>query len=307
MSSRTYDQFIRFTTDTVGLERTFRLFQAVVQILSSYPFLFGLLIHALGLATGQPPSPATTQVVLLDLRQRLGLARRFFRLFRFLDSFNSAHKLYLSISPSNPPNARGQSPWVQREAWLDILGRTFNGMYLLLETSTMVDALEIDGLRLWTPDWGRTITVEAQRFWLFSLVCGLFSGLLKMLNVLAHTPVPTTGDGFAHGKTEGNVRTENEKADQESEFDMKKEQERLRNIVRNRKKGRALWAREVRAKMRGLGRNTLANALDILLPGTVVGWVKVDPGTVGLAMFVTTLLTGMDAWERCGREVAENK
>lgn len=46
----------------------------------------------------------------------------------------------------------------------------------------------------------------------------------------------------------------------------------------------------------------MANALDVVLPDVIVGWVHASPGTVGLAMFTTTVLTGMDLSERCGRE-----
>jgi hypothetical protein len=182
-------------------------------------------------------------------------------------------------------------------------------MYLLLDGSLIIDSLRIDGLRVWTPEWERTIFVEGQRFWLFALVCGVISGLLKMAMVLAYTPVPATGDGFAHGKSEGIKPAEKEKenSDEEEVLDVKKEQERLRNIVKARRKRQGLWIREVKAKLHGLGRRVIANALDIILPGAIVGWINVGPGTVGLAMFVTTILSGMDAWERCGKEVvAEN-
>ncbi|KAI1867312.1 hypothetical protein JX265_000851 [Neoarthrinium moseri] len=308
MSVQFHEQFIRFTTDSVGLERTFRLLQATVQIIASYPAVLGLLLSLLGFITGSSSaavSHAQTNVILLALRQRLGLARRFFRLFRFLDAFHAAHKLYAGLS------ATGAAP-APAEAWLDVLGRTFNGMYLLLEASTIVDALQIEGLRVWAPDWERAITVEAQRFWLLALVCGVLAGLLRMVKVLAYTPVPATGDGFAHGAKEGKDDAgEKDKVGpgdgDEGEFDMQKEQQRLRAIVKERRKGRVLWRREVRAKLRGLGRAVTANALDIVLPGSVVGWVQADPGTVGLAMFVTSILTGMDAWERCGREVAASK
>jgi hypothetical protein len=297
----------------VGLERTFRLFQSVTLVLYSYTWVFELLVQVLKISTVNPPSPAAIKSILLALRKRLGLARRFFRVFRFFGAFNSAHKLYLTISPSRSSDAPRKPSWVQTEAWLDVFARTFNGMYLLLETSTMVDALQIEGLRIWTPEWDGIITVEAQRFWLFALVCGLFGGILKMVKVLAYTPVPPTGDGFAHGKAEGKGATattttnENEKAEErgEEEFDVKKEQERLRGIMKKRKKGRSLWIREIRRKLHGLGRGVVANALDTVIPGVVVGWIDVSPGTVGLAMFVTTILTSMDAWERCGQEIAQ--
>ncbi|KAI0174907.1 AoPex11B [Pestalotiopsis sp. NC0098] len=319
MSSHTFEQFIRFTTDSVGLERTFRLLQAIAQILSSYPALLGLFVSLLELVSvDAAPSYSAAHGVLLVLRQRLGLARRFFRLFRFLDSFHAAQKLYANIATQQLPSGKQRPSWVYLEAYLDVLGRTFNGMYLLLESSTIVDALQIDGLAAWGPKWERTVGVEAQRFWLFALVCAVASGALKALQVLAYTPVPPVGDVTQSEKVAAQDKEKEKTAspaaggdgqegEEEEEFDVRKEQERLRGLVRQTRKRRVLWRREVRAKLHGLGRSTAANALDIVLPGVIVGWIDADPGTVGVVMFVTTVLTGLDVWERCGREVSEGK
>ncbi|KAK6217753.1 hypothetical protein LQW54_003262 [Pestalotiopsis sp. IQ-011] len=318
MSSRTFEQFIRFTTDSVGLERTFRLLQAIAQIFSSYPALLGLFVSFLELISiDAAPSYSAAHGILLVLRRRLGLARRFFRLFRFLDSFHAAQKLYANIAVQQLPSGKKRPSWVYLEAYLDVLGRTFNGMYLLLESSTIVDALQIDGLAAWGPGRERTVGVEAQRFWLFALVCAVASGALKALQVLAYTPVPPAGDVTQSEKVADAREKEKEKTapaaaggdgeEEEEEFDVRKEQERLRGLVRQARKRRVLWRREVRAKLRGLGRTTAANALDIVLPGVIVGWIDADPGIVGVVMFITTVLTGLDVWERCGREVSEGK
>lgn len=264
---------------------------------------------------------ATTQPILSVLRQRLGLVRRTFRLFRFLESFRAAQRLYTSDSLLGSSGKQHPS-WVRSEVWLEVLSRTFNGMYLLLEASTIVEALQIEGLAIWTPEWTRILTIEAQRFWLFSLVCAVLSGLLKMLKVMAYTPVPEVGDVFSEEKEKktdaapaaaattnsasadsGITEEKAKETGEEESFDMVKEQERLRRIVQKRKAGRVLWRRAVRAQIHGLGRNVAASALDIVLPGTAVGWVNADTGTVGVAMFVTTILTGLDVWERCGREL----
>lgn len=302
---------------TVGLERTFRLLQAIAQILSSYPVLLGLFVSLLELISiDAAPSYSAAHGILLVLRQRLGLARRFFRLFRFLDSFHAAQKLYANIATQQLPSGKQRPSWVYLEAYLDVLGRTFNGMYLLLESSTIVDALQIDGLAAWGPKWERTVGVEAQRFWLFALVCAVASGALKALQVLAYTPVPPIGDVTQSEKVEKEKEKEKTASPaaggdgqegEEEEFDVRKEQERLRGLVRQTRKRRVLWRREVRAKLHGLGRTTVANALDIVLPGVIVGWIDADPGTVGVVMFITTVLTGLDVWERCGREVIEGK
>ncbi|KAK8085138.1 hypothetical protein PG997_006409 [Apiospora hydei] len=328
MAVSTFDKFVRFTTDSVGLERTLRLFQAIIQILFAYPLLQDLALLPL-LNYNQTPDAkgiitlATTQPILSALRQRLGLVRRTFRLFRCLESFRAAQLLYTSHALTAGSSAGKKQPsWVQTEVWLEVLSRTFNGMYLLLEASTMAEALQIEAGRL---------EPRAQRFWLFALVCAVFSGLLRMLKVMAYTPVPEVGDVFSEEKEKkpqsatattiasatatatavtgdsGVTKEKTKETDGDEVFDMAKEQERLRRIVQKRKAGRAMWRRAVRAQISGLGRSVTASALDIVLPGAAVGWINADTGTVGIAMFVTTILTGMEVWERCERELMMNQ
>ncbi|RWA10472.1 hypothetical protein EKO27_g4631 [Xylaria grammica] len=260
--SHTFEQFVRFTTDAAGLERTLRLLQSIVQILSSYTLPFECLLFLLAslpLSTSKAgPDVATTHAVLVGLRGQLAFARRYFRLFRFLESFHAAQKLYLSLSHANPA---ARPRWGNTDIWIDVFGRTFNGMYLLLEASTIADAQKIPGLTLWGPELEAAVTVEGQRF------CDV------------------------NEKEEGSV-TEDEKAGDEGGG-----KEGADQLARNR---------EIRSKISGLGRRVVSDTLDITLPGSVVGWVPVSTGTVGLAMFVTTVLTSMDIWERCGREVASS-
>ncbi|RYP47974.1 hypothetical protein DL768_006071 [Monosporascus sp. mg162] len=320
--ARTFEQFVRFTTDSVGLERTLRFFQAVAQILSSYTLPFNLLIHLLTLSTEKPPSPASTHVILLALRHRFALARRFLRLFRFLESFSAAQKLYVNAASTAADSPRGskaprrlEDRGIDTVVWLDIFGRTFNGMYLLLEASTIVDALEIDGLAVWAPQTGRRVSVEAQRFWLFALVCGLLAGLARVVKVLAYAPVPSAGEDYSRGMVDESRETsgavpanEDREGKAETEKDLKnQEPASLRQVVEERWKAWEMGRRERRAKVRGLACSVMANALDIALPGTAVGWLDLETGTVGVAMFITSILTGWDVWERCGRELNPTK
>ncbi|KAI1814216.1 hypothetical protein GGS20DRAFT_429563 [Poronia punctata] len=212
---RTFEQFVKFGTDAekAGLERTFRLFQATAQILTSYTLPFTCLLYLLdsfSFSLSTNPSSSSSKEVpvyasLLLLRSNLALARRYFRIFRFLESFGTARKL-LSSSQNQNQNQKDNDTVI----WLDIFKQTFNGMYLLLESSTFFDAI---GLQVWGKEMEKVVSVEGQRFWVVS-------------------------DG-----------------------------------------------------------------LDILIPGSIVGWIPVDAGIVGLAMFVTTVLTSVDIWDRCGREV----
>ena len=218
-----------------------------------------------------PPSAAVLRGILIGLARHLALARRFLRFFRFLESFSAAHKLYLEISgdspaqpgehqkEKNPPSRRRRGAAIHAEQWLDVLARSFNGMYLLLEASVLADALGIEGFAPWGPVAAARVSREAQRFWLFALLCGLLSGVLRIFAVFAHTavsepvrPPPSTGQEDA-----GNGEGEGEK------WDLKAEQARLREVVKRRRMAQRVWRREVLGKVRRLARGVLANALDI--------------------------------------------
>ncbi|TGJ88434.1 hypothetical protein E0Z10_g349 [Xylaria hypoxylon] len=295
------------TAGKAGLERTFRLVQSIAQILASYALPFeGLLflLAYLPLSTSKAgPDAATTHAVLVGLRVQLAFIRRYFRLFRFLESFHAAQKLYLSLSHAAPSASR----WGKTDVWIDVFGRTFNGMYLILEASTMADAQKIDGLAIWGPELEAAVVVEGQRFWLFSLACGALSGLVKIANVVADASASAPGKRQELADAKGgdvDEKEEEESTTEDDEQDEKTSDERKGKEVQI---DQPVWNQEVRSKISGLGRRVVSDALDITLPGSIVGWVPVSTGTVGLAMFVTTVLTSIDIWERCGREVASSK
>ncbi|KAI1171020.1 peroxisomal biogenesis factor 11-domain-containing protein [Nemania sp. FL0916] len=302
--SRTFEQFVKFTTDAAGLERILRLLQSIAQILTSYTLPFnGLLLLLSYISTSSdisrnghksPDTAATTRTVLLALRTRFNLARRFFRVFRFLDSFSAAQKLYTDTSSNSGSNTP------RLALWLEVFSRTFNGFYLLLEASLIVDAQKIDGLALWGLEMEAGIAVEAQRFWLFALVCSALAGVVRLVDLvtassLAAAPEPETVAVAGVESADAEERRENDGPDEKSSKDEKnKQDEQLARFARTQ---------EVRRKMSTLIRRIIADTLDITLPGSIVGWVPASTGTVGVAMFVTTILTSVDIWERCGRGV----
>ncbi|KAI1278284.1 NADH-ubiquinone oxidoreductase [Xylaria sp. FL0933] len=284
--------------ERAGLERTFRLFQSIAQILSSYtlPFESPAAIDA-----------AATHAILVSLRVQLALARRYFRLFRFLESFLAAQKIYASLSSSRSSATSGSRSgpaaprWETTALWIDVFGRTFNGMYLLLEASTILDAQRIQRLAVWGSELEGKVFVEGQRFWFFSLACGVLAGLVRIADVVVPYVFSAPESGSVAGGGGGEKEKEQGSTDggDEKKTGSGKEAEKVVaqvDLVAQR--------REVRSKISGLARRVVSDALDCTLPGSVVGWVPVSTGTVGLAMFVTTILTSKDIWERCGREVA---
>lgn len=176
-------------------------------------------------------------------------------------------------------------------------------MYYLLEASVIVDELQIDGLRVWTPELEQAIIIEAARFWLFALVCGVISGVLKNFALIADENVEGGSEG-SNGKREARSKKDLKgKRNEEENFNMEGVLERFLDIIKETNVGKMLGQAEIRTKIIVFGRRTLANALDILLPASTVGLVHLSSGTIGLTMLVTTVLTSIDVWERCGAKL----
>lgn len=144
----------------------------------------------------------------------------------------------------------------------------FNGMYLLLETLLLPDALDIPGLEIWPRDVRGMLGREAQRFWFFALVCAACAGTIRLKHLYE----------AVKGKEEG-AGGEDEKRKEEKEMERRRE------------------------KARPIVRRLIADVLDLAVPGNVVGWVPLKAGPVGVCMLGSTILTCWEVWDRCGREV----
>ncbi|OLN85210.1 hypothetical protein CCHL11_04320 [Colletotrichum chlorophyti] len=311
MTSFKFDQFVAFGSDSAGLERILRGLQALTAIFTAYPSLLSLFL--------QTPNPAILEA-LDPLKGYLNLTRRSIRLFWFLNSFGSSFNLYTSISPQTAlPGHKSHAAGL--ETWLDILKFTLLGLYGGLETVTLPDLMSIPQLAFFGPERTAALNIEAQRFWLLALACGVLANLTRMLKAFAYAPVPQDGHGYGTGekpaaaqvkdaeeekkKTKKDVAEETEHG--EEKLDWEAERARLRAIVVKRREDRKRWRGEIARKIKTLGRKVISDSLDCLIPGMVLGWVNVQPGTVGVAMLITTVLTGRDIWERCGAEVAAKR
>jgi hypothetical protein len=204
---------------------------------------------------------------LNQLRRHLNINRRLLRLFRFLDAFHTAYALV--AGPST----------LTMEGHLDVLSSTFNGLYFLLEAVTIVDAMEIDGLALWGSEYEAVLRMEAQRCWFIALVCGATASCLRLS--AARKELATLSGRLASMMAKGDKTAE-------------QTAERRKGLER-----KAALEKGARTHFRRL----LAGVLDLPLPGSAVGWIQAEPLTIGLAMMTTSVLTGVDVWERCGKEV----
>ncbi|CAM1505691.1 Fc.00g113280.m01.CDS01 [Cosmosporella sp. VM-42] len=293
-----FQQFIAFGTDIVGIERALRLFQSICHIILSYPLLQILL-----LPSTTPKSLTSSTHALTALRSQINVSRRFIRLFRFLDTFHAGWLLYVAEEKS-------------LETWLDIVGKTCLGVYGFLESATMLDVLGIQGLNVWGVERSREMNLQSQVFWFSALYCSVVGSGIKLFKVFAHQAVPKNGEGYGTGEKPGQKPSETEKlkpketplvSDKElsQEDELKEERERLKGVVAKRKAERRAWIREVSTQVTSLGKKMLSDTIDMILPTAGAGWINVHPGVVGIAMFTTTIITGLDVWHRCGRDLAK--
>lgn len=175
------------------------------------------------------------------------------------------------------------------EAWLEVTKLTLLGLYGLLETVTIPD---MAGVEVFGAERDRRINLEAQRFWFLALVCGVLGGLLRVFAAEAYGAVPATGAGFA-------AKGEDTKGDK-----VVKEGEKEELKAETERAGKDKVAEEQRRKSgekkRALVRKVVVDAVDMVLPVAVLEWADVDPAVVGVAMFVSTLVSGYDVWKGLG-------
>ncbi|KAH7151718.1 peroxisomal biogenesis factor 11 [Dactylonectria estremocensis] len=259
-----YEQFVAFGTDLGGLERLLRLFQATCSLLIAYPLL---------LATVWPNASQAVQTTktlgLATMRGQLNVSRRFIRLFRFLDTLQSGWTLYVAEDKS-------------LEVWLGIISKTSLGLFGMTETLTLVDLLGIPGLQVFGPLRSKEIDAQSQYLWFGGLAASVLISLIKLNRLNASGPVqdPT--------KTTVSEKGATKEASEKSATEAEKEKQRLQ---------------EISAKKAVLIRGLVSDSIDILLPGSAIGLVKITSGQVSAAMFFTTLTTGWAAWDRVGEKL----
>ncbi|EFX01020.1 hypothetical protein CMQ_5962 [Grosmannia clavigera kw1407] len=286
---------------------------------------------------------AQYQHVFVGLRDQVNIVRRYFRIFRTAESFQMAHRLFgeLLLLPNvavavKGPEKEAREATEDGEAkktdeksgshqdhkchshtnrksheslrsvlppWLSAFGRAFHGMHLLLELVTLPDNLNIDGLSAWGPETAGRLIIESQRFWFLSLACNLASGLLRLSRLTKELPLSEVP--IEEPAQESPLPVGSDMIDDPAALsdDISREQARLRRIARAHLNQRRAWRRRLRARAAFIFRHALADGLDILLSGTNIGWLSLHPATAGAVMMTTSLLTGWDAWERCGTEV----
>lgn len=256
-----------------GVERTLRFLQASVQIILS------LVVNSAAAYDAAVTIFKNREFrrTLAELSGRLGLVRRFFRFFRFCDAFTNSYNIFTSLNGS--PNKQRTA---HLEKSLDMLTGTFNGLYLLLEALTLVDALGISGLAILGPDLELVLKIESQRCWFLALAFGALACLIRLSEL--QNAARTKAASKKKPKKEG------------VENDAKQLDGSIEERTQATKTGALKWK---------ISRKMLACLLDLALPGSLIGWIPASKGVVGAVMLTTSVLTGLDVWERCGKEVGK--
>jgi hypothetical protein len=199
-----------------------------------------------------------------------------------MDALSDSYSTFTSLSePAGKGGVNGASTTIYLGKTLDGLASTFNGMYLLLEAAAIVDALGIQGLTVLGAELAFATKIEAQRCWFLALVFGALSCVLKL----------SKAQSAVVGK-------------QVSEKTVDAKDDAAKGEKRRVAEGKTPTPKTTSQQLR-LSRKLTTCLLDLPLPGSIVGWIPASPGTLGLLMLTTSVLSGVDVWERCGREVGK--
>ncbi|KAM3088066.1 hypothetical protein ACMFMG_002125 [Clarireedia jacksonii] len=144
----------------------------------------------------------------------------------------------------------------------------FLGAYLLLESLTILDMMGVCS----TP-WADFLVVESNKFWFYALVVSIVGELYELWYI-------------CFGNSQPASTTKSRTSEKSS-------------AASSKEKTKRSW--EKRSKIKGIALRIVTDATDLLVPGAVTGWIPTDPGVVGIATMISTVLSSRDLWERAGR------
>ncbi|KYK60638.1 hypothetical protein DCS_01776 [Drechmeria coniospora] len=272
---------VAFATDAAGLERFLRFFHSIFIILTSCPSLLSNF-----LLSSQPSSLHGSSIKsILQLQSHVSLTRRTIRLFWFLDSFQSSWRHYISSASSAGSNLP--------ETWIDILSKSAFGMFGMMESATLLDLARVDGVSVFGFDEAVRLDAEAQALWFIALSTSALSTAIKLFRLSSSHRAPQTDEpDTQQGEKKTRGRTRQERAE-------------AKELVRRQAAEKAA-ALEMSHRSVALGMKLLADLLDLMIPASRIGWIKVHGGLVGVAMLGSTILTGITVWDRCAKKLEKN-
>lgn len=203
-------------------------------------------------------------------------ARRFFRFFGFIESFQRVSALLSKDGMSSVPG------------WLDLAKWTCFGLYFLLEDLTIVsecvpkrvvfvvvcpraNTIQLHAMDVYLVPWEQRVMKEANTFWFYALSFSLAGSVFALLFSTSVEPASKAKDQ----KTRKNgAKAENEKVE----------------AVTNEKADAP--------KTAALVRQIVVDGCDLFLPAALLGWMPTGDLVIGLTMVLSTVLTGREIWKR---------
>jgi len=256
-----------YASDAVGIEKSLKLLQNASQIAANIGYW--------------SPKEAGQWA---NAKDQFALARRYFRLFKWVDCWRVANDQYQSymtdVKDENKVPKR-PSPAQNSIHFLLIVSKwSLLGMYLFVEMFTIVDAVS----GTWRP-WAVTAQTEALKIWVYALASSVLLDLYEIMIIYSaqSTAAPTT--------TLSASKREQQLGSSEPEKPAENDKDRI-----NTPSPSALGTSQTKCQQ--LYRQLVIDSCDLLIPSVAVGWLVFDPVTVGVAGSISALVGGSDAWAR---------
>ena len=166
-------------------------------------------------------------------------------------------------------------------------------LFRSLESATLPDVMGIDNVFIFGPEVTKNLNIQAQMFWFVALYASVVSCGIKLFRALAYRAVPSAEIDFDD--------EEDEKKDGSKDKGEKKDGHVTKEALMKRSKKlqeREAATKEARDKVSALTMKMMADALDMVLPAVICGWVDFHPGHDGIAMVISTYISTRLAWKR---------
>ncbi len=122
----------------------------------------------------------------------------------------------------------------------------------------------MDAIGVWPAPWADRCMLEANKFWFYSLIFSLLSGMFQLF--------------FGSSSRSSRERKASPK-----------------KLIKKKPSSALNSGRKERQKIR---RRLIADAFDLLIPGHVTRWIPSNLVVVGFASVISTTLSSKDRWDR---------
>lgn len=126
--------------------------------------------------------------------------------------------------------------------------------------------------------WAPGLQVESLKFWFYSLAVSVLLGIYDLFMLDSS---PATAEPVISEKAKGKVT-------------VKSGGKKASAVIEAKPAAQNQNALKRQAILKGI----VADSCDLLIPGSIVGWIPIDPVPVGIAGSLSAILGGSDAWAR---------